>query len=137
MIHVNRARPLVLAFLCLVLFVAFAAAAGTPDSASQQKSILVSNGGDSFGTLLQPSSSPSIGSGSQPPAWIGLFVLVVGSLLGALWLGIVLLAVLNQVEMSADSIDQERTRPSQEHAGEKRGGQERRRRPAPHPSDWL
>ena len=133
----NRARPLVLAVMCLLLFVAVAAAAGTPDGASQQKSILVSNGGDSFGTLLQPPLSAGAGSGFQPPAWIGLFVLVVGGLLGALWLGIVLLAVLNQVEMSGDSIDQGRTRPSQERAGEKREGLERRRRPSPHPSDWL
>lgn len=135
---VKGTRSLVLVAGCLLLLlVAIAAAAGSPGGAVQQQNILVSTGGDSFGALLDPSPPAGSGANNEPPPWTGLFILVAGSLLGALWLGVVVLAVLNPVGMDTDSGDREQRRPSPERGGEKRDGGERRRRPSPHPSEWL
>lgn len=132
----NGAWPPVLAAGCLLLVVVVTAVAGSP-GAVQPDNILVSTGGDSFGTLLDPAPAGGISTSTQPPPWTGLLVLVVGSLISVLWLGIVVLAVLNQAGTDRDSGDQRTARPSPERREEKREGLERRRRPSPHPSDWL
>jgi hypothetical protein len=140
---VTMTRPVQVLFIAGVVALLLAApalagdAAGIGDRATIRAA--TERGDDPIRHLVNGESAVPI-AGSEPPSWVGPFVLVLGALLGGIWLGAGLISVfLNGVANRGDPGDLPPLRVPEEGRTGPAGitpRADRRQRPSPRSTDW-